>query len=189
MRTLEGHNRRHAVTPLTIVVVRIASLLLALGSLQYSGVQLLAMLQSQQATKTQSFTVLFTSFSILLCLAALLWFLAPRIAKTLTFDLPSSAEPAHLEYPQLQAIALLSIGLWIAVNALADLAYWLTYSYVSAERTGTPHQYSPDDSARIARDVVCLGFAIPLILGKQGLARMLHAIRGMDSPRARERGE
>lgn len=129
---------------------------------------------------------MFASIGILLVLSVMLWLFADVLLK-LSLSRPNAPVFESAMAPvEWQGIVFAGIGLWLLVNAVINLAYWLMQLAFAYRRPGADHidvwfsnDYLFAEPAGIA---VSLVIGLLLLLRARGLAGLLARIRGYDQP-------
>jgi hypothetical protein len=113
----------------------------------------------------------------LLLFTAFLWFFPLTVARKL---LPVMREPRSetaLDSSTALSVGITLIGLWWLAIAVADAAYWVTLIIRVAQTDAVGFEWSQEQIANIVTTVVELAIAFTLVLGSNGIKRLIYRYR------------
>ena len=121
----------------------------------------------------------FVSLMLLLVLIAIyLWFFPLTVTnKLLSFQKHSHSEKQPINYEQFQFVAFTLLGIYLLFNVVSDVIYWATILFISFRDSNIPIELSLDQKGQIIATVIELIFVLFLLLGTNGIIRLLHKLR------------
>jgi hypothetical protein len=123
-------------------------------------------------------SALYAAFLVgLLLFTAFLWFFPLTIARKL---LPVMREPRSetaLDTSTALSVGITLIGLWWLAIAVADASYWATLIIRVAQTDTISFEWTHEQIANMVTTVVELAIALTLVLGSNGIKRLISRYR------------
>jgi hypothetical protein len=121
--------------------------------------------------------------------AAYLWFFPLTIARKL---LPVMREPRSeesLDASVALALGITLIGLWFLAQAVTKILYWAALAAVVARHHEDAFEWTPQQYASMVSTAVEFVVALTLVLGSNGIRKLLYRLRYGNAPTAKQEAQ